>query len=205
MTQRRGVVHGRLQRQPGLNGFSINSFRSVLARHGLAIGLLLLLAVGLFLILESSGEEPGFLRPMAVLADGLQVARHHLLILIGLIGFALLYWRWRRMVVSGRVLAWMGYLGLISFAEELVFRFIAPQLLETALGWTWAVMVSNLVFAGLHYFTLRWQWVNCIAVFLGGLGLSRLFEVSDDFALIVLVHWFFTFLNTPLPPLARKP
>ena len=92
---------------------------------------------------------------------------------------------------------------MISFVEELLFRVVAPHLMQSLLGSIGSVVVSNLIFAGLHFFTLRWRLRHCIVVFLGGLGLSRLLQVTDDFILIVLVHLFFTFFNTPQPPQGR--
>jgi|TARA_B110000285_G_C14916344_1_gene510403 membrane protease YdiL (CAAX protease family) len=194
----------RLQRQVGLNGFSIDSFRLVLVRHGLTMGLLLVLCLGFSVFYGVLfGDGADLLGPAAELLGLLQIGPHHVALILGLLGFVLLHWRWHGVAVRRHHLFWLCYLGFISFAEELVFRLIAPQLLQSALGSIWAVIVSNLIFAGLHYLTLRWRLINCIAAFLGGLGLSRLLQVSDDFILIVLVHGFFTFLNTPQPPTAR--
>jgi membrane protease YdiL (CAAX protease family) len=72
--------------------------------------------------------------------------------------------------------------------------------LEPTSGFIAAIVLSNLLFAGLHYFTLRWKWQNCLFAFLGGVGLSRLLDNSGDLALVVLVHFVATFLNTPSPP-----
>lgn len=202
MRYHRGVGRGRLQRRPGLNGFSINRFRSVLVRHGLTIGTLLVLSIGFFLFFAPLEQSGGFLRTKMTLLELFDVEHRHLMMLTGLMILMLMTWRWHRAVVNYRLLGWMGYLGLISVAEELVFRFIAPQLLHPILGWAGAIIVSNLVFASLHYVTLRWHWQHCVAAFIGGLGLNQLFEGSGDFAMIVLVHWLFTFWNTPLPPSA---
>ena len=51
--------------------------------------------------------------------------------------------------------------------------------------------------------TLRWKFINCVVAFIGGLGLSRLLISTEDVAILVLVHYFFTFFNTPLPPERR--
>jgi hypothetical protein len=40
----------------------------------------------------------------------------------------------------------------------------------------------------------------CLLTTLGGLGFSRMLDVSGDLALVILVHWIVTFLNTPRPP-----
>jgi len=39
--------------------------------------------------------------------------------------------------------------------------------------------------------------------FLGGMGLSQLMT-HGDLALVVMVHWLGTFLNTPVPPAERN-
>jgi len=51
--------------------------------------------------------------------------------------------------------------------------------------------------------TLRWKLINCVVAFIGGLGFSRLLVSTEDIAILILVHYFFTFLNTPLPPERR--
>jgi hypothetical protein len=75
-----------------------------------------------------------------------------------------------------------------------------PLAILSSTGLVIGIMLSNTIFATIHFFTLRWKLTNCIAAFLGGLGLSRLFYVTEDLALIILVHLFFTFINTPSPP-----
>ena len=90
---------------------------------------------------------------------------------------------WKARVCKGLYYYWI----LInSFLKEYNFLF--------------GIFLSNLLFASLHYFTLRWKLKACIFTFLGGLGLSRLFYVTEDLALIILVHWAITFLNTPTAP-----
>ena len=71
---------------------------------------------------------------------------------------------------------WIVYLLYISIAEEIAFRLLLPIALESSVGFIYAIVLSNLVFALLHYITLRWKWQNCLFVFFGGIGLSRLLE-----------------------------
>ena len=47
--------------------------------------------------------------------------------------------------------------------------------------------------------------VACMFTVFGGLGFSRLLHMTDDLALVVLVHWLVTFLNTPRPPRGQTP
>ena len=100
-------------------------------------------------------------------------------------------------------LAWLTYLLLISIVEEFAFRMLLPFLLSGAFGMMAAVLFSNFLFASIHYVTLRWKFINCFFAFVVGLGLSKLLESNGDITILILVHYFFTFLNTPLPPERR--
>ncbi len=95
---------------------------------------------------------------------------------------------------------WIGYLFGISVVEEIAFRLAVPLLLAGITSNLFAILISNLLFAGLHYFTLRWKLIPCLFTFLGGLGFARLLDNSENIVLVILVHWFVTFLNTPVPP-----
>jgi membrane protease YdiL (CAAX protease family) len=100
-------------------------------------------------------------------------------------------------------IAWLTYLLFISVVEEFAFRMMLPILLSGAFGMMSAVLFSNFLFAFIHYVTLRWKLINCVVAFIGGLGFSRLLVSTEDIAILILVHYFFTFLNTPLPPERR--
>ena len=104
-----------------------------------------------------------------------------------------------------RQISWIGYLLSISIVEEIGFRVSLPILFSNSFlseySFLIGIFISNLLFASLHYFTLRWKLKACIFTFLGGIGLSRLFYVTEDLALIILVHWAITFMNTPRAPI----
>jgi membrane protease YdiL (CAAX protease family) len=102
------------------------------------------------------------------------------------------------------LLAWLAYLFFISVVEEFAFRLILPTLLSGLVGMVPAVLISNLLFACIHYVTLRWKFINCAFVFIAGLGLSRLLTNTEDIAVVTLTHFFFTFINTPTPPKQRE-
>ena len=95
---------------------------------------------------------------------------------------------------------WIVYLLYISLVEELAFRLLFPMWLGESIHLTGAILVSNLIFAGIHYITLRWHWWNCLFVFAGGMGFSHMLANYENLTLVILTHWFFTFLNTPTPP-----
>jgi membrane protease YdiL (CAAX protease family) len=63
----------------------------------------------------------------------------------------------------------------------------------------YAVVISNVLFATIHFFTLRWRLIWVVFAFLGGLGLSRVMT-HDDLLVVIWLHWIGTFLNTPFPP-----
>ena len=118
-------------------------------------------------------------------------------ILLGLV----IYSRIRHGVMNTQQLRWILYLGALSAWEEWVFRLALPYWLQgVSLNLTAAVILSNLIFAAAHYFTLRWKWQWCLGAFLGGLALSRQMHVQGDLLLLIGIHWVGTFLNTPRPP-----
>ena len=113
-------------------------------------------------------------------------------------------WSRRRAFTPSRQSLWVGYLLWISIVEEVAFRLLLPALLETEFSRFQAHLISNALFAALHYVTLRWRLVNCIGTFLGAMGLSHLMVEHGNLVLVILVHWAGTFLNTPWPPGTRR-
>ena len=103
-------------------------------------------------------------------------------------------------------LGWVIYLGAVSAWEEWVFRLALPYYLSSiGVDLLIAVVVVNFIFAVVHFFTLRWKWQWCIAVFVFGMMLSRQMDQHFDLLLVVGIHWIFTFINTPrLPGRARQ-
>lgn len=125
-----------------------------------------------------------------------------LVILVGLSLYAWYidrYWRLEK-------LGWVIYLGAVSAWEEWVFRLAVPYYLDSSgVDLLIAVVAANFVFAVLHFFTLRWKWQWCAAVFFFGMMLSRQMGQQFDLLLVVGIHWIFTFINTPrLPGRARQ-
>ena len=183
--------HGRLQRRSAPGGQQITTFRQVLRRHGgamAAIALACFFLTNSYLPLQSGSVK---------LSNALFF---YLVALPGLFLFFIGYLLLRHRAIDSRTIIWILYLLLISILEEIAFRLLIPLAILSSTGLIASLIISNSVFATIHFFTLRWKLVNCIGAFLGGLGLSRLFYVTEDLALIILVHWFFTFLNTPSPP-----
>ena len=189
------IPEGRLQRACRDSKSYISKFRQVLARHGftmtfIAIGCILFPSVlsGLFLSLDNL-----FLNTNKYLIASLSI-------LISIV----IYLKFFNLELNYRQIFWIGYLLLISIVEEIGFRLSLPILFSEHFlkeyHFVIAIFFSNLIFASLHYFTLRWKFNACLFAFLGGVGLSRLFYVTEDLALVILIHWAITFLNTPTAP-----
>ena len=181
----------RLQRRPDFTGAQLTRFRQVFLRHGLP-GLLIALAVLLL---------PGM---TTRLWEGLAALRadpeRYGLIALGVFIAAVCYACVLDRKFSPATFGWIGYLLVLSLWEEWLFRLALPGLLmELSVPDRAALLVSNLAFGVMHYFTLRWRATWCVGAFLGGMGLSNLMQLGD-LAMVVLVHWAVTYINTPRPP-----
>jgi membrane protease YdiL (CAAX protease family) len=184
---------GRLQRGPSLKGYRVATFSDVLKRHGFTMGSLaaICLTIPITLPVIVTTTTRFFQQPVSYLAS----------VLVLLVFFS--YWSTRRSVATKLQAQWIFYLLFISIVEELTFRLIFPLLLAPQFNWLTANILSNVVFASIHYVTLRWKLRHCIFTFLGGMGLSQLMS-HGDLAIVVLVHWLGTFINTPFPPTVAK-
>jgi len=182
-------AQGRLQRTPDFTGEKITQFKQVIIRHlvpALFLSLLCLISYDLRVLLvhnlETANSNPS-------------------IYLLGFSGLVLFFTV--AATLSKRLnlqqLYWVIYLFAISVTEEWVYRLAVPGILENVFTPITAAVIANLVFAAVHYFTLRWRLIWCIGVFCGAMGLSRLM-VREDLMLVIYVHWLFTYLNTPKPP-----
>ena len=182
---------GRLQRDYAGSDSPLSTFLQVLYRHGLTMGVFAFVTAWL-------------LSTPAVFWDAVATFSttpvKYAFALLAALGFFYAVLKRRGLTLDPAQGLWVAYLLYISIVEELAFRLFLPRVLEPTSGFIAAIVLSNLLFAGLHYFTLRWKWQNCLFAFLGGVGLSRLLDNSGDLALVVLVHFVATFLNTPSPP-----
>ena len=182
---------GRLQREYSGTTLPVSTFAQVLYRHGCTMGFI---AVTLICLQSTPGSF------QAAVTDFSESPATYLLALLSALGFFIAFLVSKGVTLSRIQGLWVVYLLYISIVEEIAFRLFLPNVIEPAAGFLSAIVLSNFLFALLHYFTLRWKWKNCVFVFLGGVGLSRLLENSGDLALLILVHFVATFLNTPSPP-----
>ena len=190
-TQHPNASVGRLQRPAAVDGAHISTFRQVVYRHGLAMG-----TMALFLALLPSAYDlvarttTRFMdNPAAYLLAGAL-----------LLSFFVVYQKRKGYRTSPRNSLWLVYLLYISVVEELAFRLFLPIVLADAVHFYAAAFISNVIFAAVHYVTLRWRWQNCVFAFVGGMGFAHMLANYQDLTAVILVHWFFTFLNTPSPP-----
>ena len=189
------IPAGRLQRASSSKEFHISKFRQVLLRHGMTMGFIafISLLVPVVLIALISALENLFLNTNRYLIWSMCVSI-----------FFIFYLRFTKRELNYRQLSWIVYLVMISVVEEIGFRLSLPLLfskifiVESSL--LIGIFLSNFLFAAIHFFTLRWKLKACVFTFLGGIGLSRLFYETGDFALVVLIHFVVTFVNTPSAP-----
>lgn len=188
----------RLQRSPDFTGGYLTRFRQVWMRHGLPgalLGLLFLAHPDMRLMLVASLE--------GLLADPVMYLSGALIILGALASYIGVLDRG----IDPRAAGWIFYTLAVSIWEEWVFRLAVPYFSQAqGVNLFAAVLLSNLAFGVLHYFTLRWKWQWCLGAFVGGMLLSRMLHTHVDLALVIAAHWIATFLNTPRPPgRSRRP
>jgi len=188
------VPKRRLQRPAKDQNRLINTFTQVLARHFLTMAIIAIICI--FISIESFANSI-YLKPLT------SSPVFYFFILTAISLFFIFIYLKRGHKIERIHLAWLTYLLFISVVEEIAFRMMLPMLLSGTFGMISTVLFSNFLFAYIHYVTLRWKFINCVVAFIGGLGLSRLLVSTEDIAILVLVHYFFTFLNTPLPPERR--
>ncbi len=189
------IPAGRLQRGSTNSDNYISKFRQVLIRHGLTMTVIAIICLLVPFILDDffSSLSEFFLFPSKYFVWFLAVT----LFIFG-------YLKFTKRDFNARQIAWICYLFVISVVEEIGFRLGLPLLITSEfigidIFWI-GVILSNSIFATVHYFTLRWKLTACVFTFLGGVGFSRLFLVTGDLSLVILVHWVVTFLNTPSAP-----
>ena len=188
------IPEGRLQRASLKTDKYISKFRQVLLRHGLTMTFVAIFCCFFTLI-------PSAL--VASLNNLFDYPSRYFFYSFIVITMMVLFLKLTKREFNHRQLAWISYLLVISIVEEIAFRLSIPLLITNIFGMNYfllAICISNAIFAIIHYFTLRWKLKACILAFLGGMGFSRLFSVTDDLALVIVLHWAVTFLNTPSAP-----
>ena len=189
------IPEGRLQRGSNIPDRYISKFRQVISRHGLTMTLIAIICLFLPSIQSAllSSLNNLFRNPLVYFFWSL-----------ALITFIVIFLKLTNRKIDLRQLFWIGYLFTISIIEEIAFRLSLPLLITsdvTGISFFWiGALMSNLFFATIHYFTLRWKLNACIFTFLGGMGFSRMLETTGDLTAVILLHWAITFLNTPSAP-----
>ena len=182
----------RLQRPPDFSGERLYRFSQVALRHGLPVALVA--AVFLFVPEMRGLLGQAFAELLAAPWRHLQTG---LFIFCLLLGYA--WFLDRRLDVAA--VGWILYLLAVSIWEEWVFRLGIPYYGQAqGLDLRTMVVLSNVAFGVLHYFTLRWKWHWCVIACFGGMALSRHFHAHFDLVQVIAIHWIATFINTPRLP-----
>ena len=188
------IKEGRLQRRSLNSEIYISKFRQVLLRHGLTMALISAICICIPFIPSALFSSLSYL----------MVAPNKYIFWSFCVGvMILIFLKSTNRDINLREIFWITYLFVISLVEEITFRLSLPLVAKEFFGiglfWFY-VFLSNTLFAIIHYFTLRWKIRACILAFLGGMAFSRLFETTEDLALVIILHWAITFLNTPTAP-----
>ena len=193
------IPAGRLQRAASSQETYISKFRQVLARHGLTMA-----SIAIICLFLPSIQTALFSSLDNLIRNPPKYLLWSLIVATFIFGFL----KYTKREIDLRQLIWVGYLFMISLVEEIAFRLSLPLLITseiTGISFYWiGALISNLLFATTHYFTLRWKLNACIFTFLGGMGLSRMLDTTGDLTGVILLHWAVTFLNTPTPPRNSK-
>ena len=181
----------RLQRLPDATGPRLTRFREVFLRHGMPV-----LVIGALLL--GSGELRALL--WSYLQPALHAPLAYALTATAVLAACCAVSGWLDRGLDAERLGWILYLLALSLWEEWVFRLAAPFWLEGLYGnRELAILMANLAFGALHWFTLRWRLRWCVLAFFGGMAFSQQMA-SGDLVRVVLTHWALTYLNTPRPP-----
>ena len=180
---------GRLQRKASATGKLITRFEQILLRHGLFV---LSLAIICLFLPESIRYLKWGLKRFT------QYPLSYFFAALVLLGLLMGLTKAFKRMLDARQMLWIFYLLGISIFEEWAFRLAIPVFMSEFIKLIPAILLSNLAFAAMHYFTLRWKIQWCVAAFFGAMGLSRLMG-HGDLVLVIGVHWVVTFLNTPVP------
>lgn len=188
MTIEQSKYESRLQRTP-IRGKGITRFREVLVRHGLTV----FMVAAVCLLIPRADEYFAW-----GLEKCIQYPLTYLLAALCLTAFLMGLTKAFNRKLNTRQIIWIFYLMGVSICEEWAFRLAIPGFTTGLIGLRPAILLCNLAFAVMHYFTLRWKIRWCGGAFFGAMGLSRLMG-QGDLVLVIGVHWLVTFLNNPVP------
>ena len=138
--------HGRLQRRSAPGGQQITTFRQVLGRHG---GAMAAIALACFFLTNSN---------LLLLSGFVKLSNtpfFYLVALPGLFSLFIGYLLLRHRTIDSRTIIWILYLLLISILEEIAFRLLIPLAILSSTGLIASLIISNSVFATIHFFTQK--------------------------------------------------
>jgi uncharacterized protein len=103
--------------------------------------------------------------------------------------------------ISFDLTALLSAFGLLLFAgafEEILFRGVLFQPLETAIGTGWALALSGALFGALHLGNTNATVIGAIAVGLAGVALGAVFAWTRDLWLLTGLHVMWNFMQGPI-------
>lgn len=87
-----------------------------------------------------------------------------------------------------QTLIWLLIFIIVGWQEELLSRGYQLQNLGDGLNITWGVIISSLVFSGLHLFNPGVTWLSTLGIFLAGLFLALCYVLTKQLWLPIGLH-----------------
>jgi len=177
---------------------SLNDWRSMMPLYfGMTIGALIATWVFRTVIDRQSFQTVGFTGgniPVKLLkggawAIGIQSIAFLILYLTGAISAEIGGFDWTNLV------GFLGLFLLISIYEEVVFRGYITSLLVQKMHFMLALIISALLFAGVHVGNADFTWMGFGSIFFGGYLLGILYLKYQNLYLPIGMHWFWNYYH----------
>ncbi|SMD34677.1 hypothetical protein SAMN04488029_2130 [Reichenbachiella faecimaris] len=99
--------------------------------------------------------------------------------------------------LTSLILSLLSFL-FVGFFEELVFRGYIQTNLSQNVGDKWALILSSFLFAFLHSLNPDISLLALFNIFLVGILLGKLYQISDNLWLVISLHTLWNFLQGPV-------
>lgn len=132
----------------------------------------------------------GFLQG-TVLAFGMISISAAILYFSGLVAFSF-------QAFTGDLLIYLGLFMLVALHEEVLTRGYLLDTLHKAYGKYWGILVSTLVFTGLHIFNDHIGWIGLSNIFLSGVLMALLFLRKRNLWAAIGIHFAWNYAQGPV-------
>lgn len=132
----------------------------------------------------------GFLQGV-LLAFGMISFSAAILFFSGLVDFSL-------KSVSVDLLLYFGLFMLVALHEEILTRGYLLDTLHKAYGTYWGILVSTLVFTGLHIFNDHIGWIGLSSIFLSGMLMALMFLWKKNLWAPIGIHFAWNYAQGPV-------